>query len=98
MGSTEPIFSDDFRTLVRPTNTIDPHQTPARSVWRNPSGCDIYEHFEYIRQPLNPHDPLATEARPSGQTIDHPIEQVIDPAITSAQVHINIGVVTSHHT
>jgi hypothetical protein len=60
--------------------------------------CDLYDHFEYIRQPLNPHDTLAVEAGPSGQIIDHPIDQVIDPTATSAQVHINDGVIISTHT
>jgi hypothetical protein len=98
MGSTEPIFGDDYRTPIRPTTTVDTHHTPAHSVWRTPSGRDLYEHFEYIRQPLNPHDTPAVEAGPSGQTIDHPIEQVIDPTVTSTQVHLNVGVITSTHT
>jgi hypothetical protein len=48
MGSTERIFSDDFRTPVHPTDVVDPHKTPDRYVWRTPSGRDIYDHFKYI--------------------------------------------------
>jgi hypothetical protein len=57
MGSTEPIFGDDYRTPIRPTTAVDPNPTPAHSVWRTSSGRDLYEHFESIRQPFNPHDP-----------------------------------------
>jgi hypothetical protein len=84
MGSTEPLFSDTYRTLVRPTDTVDPHKTPSGYVWKTPSGHDIYENFEYIRQPLNPHNPPTTEVGPFDQTIDHPIEKVIDPNVTSS--------------
>jgi hypothetical protein len=98
MGSTKPLFSDAYRTHVHPTDTVDPHQTLAHSVWRNPSGHDLYENFEYIRQPLNPHHPPTIEAGPSGQTIDHPIEQVIYPIVMSAQLHFDTGVITSTHS
>jgi hypothetical protein len=94
MGSTEPIFSDDFRTHVCPTDIVDPHQTPSLFVWMNPSRHNHYDNFEYIRQPLNPHDPLLAKAGPSNQTIDRRIEHVIDTAVTSAQVHLNAGVIT----
>jgi len=83
--------------LVCPTDATYAHQTIARSMWRTPSGHDIYEHFDFIRQPLDPNDPLATKARPSGQTIDRPIEQVIKPATTTTQIHLNVGVVTHNH-
>jgi hypothetical protein len=73
-GSTKPIFGDDYRTPIHPTTAIDTHQTHSFSVWRNPLGHDLCEHFEYIHKPLNPHDTPAVEAGPFGQTIDHPIE------------------------
>jgi hypothetical protein len=76
---------------------VNPQQTLVRSIWRTPSGRDLYEHFDFIQQPLDPHDPLVTEAGPSGQTIDRPIEQVVDPAATSTQIHLNVGVVTPNH-
>ena len=100
MGSTKPIFNDDFRTPVHPTDETNPHQTHARSVSKTPSRRDIYEHFDFIQQPLDPHDPLAStvvEAVPSGKTIDRPIEQVVDHATTSTQIHLNVGVVTPNH-
>jgi hypothetical protein len=98
MGSKELIFNDEFRTPICHTDTTDPHQTPARSIWRTPSGRDIYEHFDFIRQPLDPNDPLSVEAEPSGQTIDRPIEHVVNPVATSAKIHLNDGIVTPNHT
>jgi hypothetical protein len=72
MGSTEPIFGDEYRTPVHPSTVVDTNPTPARSVWRTSSGCDLYEHFESFRQPFHPHDP-PSETRPSGQTMNHPV-------------------------
>jgi hypothetical protein len=46
MGSTEPIFGDEYRTLVCPNTVVDTNPTPAHSVWRNSSRRDLYEHFE----------------------------------------------------
>jgi hypothetical protein len=74
MVSTEPFFGDGYRTPIRPTTTVDTNPTPSFSVWRTSSGHDLYENFEYIRQPFNPHDPPAIEMGPFGQTIDHPID------------------------
>jgi hypothetical protein len=34
MGSTEPIFGDEYRTPIHPTTAVDTNPTPARSVWR----------------------------------------------------------------
>jgi hypothetical protein len=98
MGSTEPIFGDDYRTPIRPTTIVDTNHTHTHYVWINPLGHDLYDNFEYIQQPLNPRDTPATEVRPSGQTIDHPIKQVVDPVVTSTKVHLNDGVITSIHT
>jgi hypothetical protein len=93
MGSTEPIFGDENRTLVHPSTVVDTNPTPAHSVWRTSSGCDLYEHFESFQQPFHPHDPHS-ETRPSGQTMNHPVNQVINPTVTSAQVHPNDGLIT----
>jgi hypothetical protein len=71
MGSTEPTFGDEYRTLVRPTTAVDTNPTPAHSIWRTSSGHDLYENFESFRQPFNPHDP-PVESGPSGQTMNHP--------------------------
>lgn len=96
MGSTEPIFGDEYRTLVHPSTTVETNPTPACSVWRTSSGCDLYEHFESFRQPFPPHDP-PSETGPSGQTMNHPVDQVIHPTTTQAQVHPNARLITSTH-
>jgi hypothetical protein len=96
MGSTEPIFGDEYRTHVHPSIAVDTNPTPARSIWRTSSGHDLYEHFESLRQPFHPHDP-PNETGPSGQTINHPVDQVINPIVTLAQVHTNDGLITSTH-
>jgi hypothetical protein len=46
MGSTKPIFGDEYRTLVRSSTTVDTNTTPTHSVWRTSSRRNIYEHFE----------------------------------------------------
>jgi hypothetical protein len=97
MGSTEPIFGDEYRTHVHPTTAVDTNPTPARSVWRTSSGHDLYENFESIRQPFPPHDP-PIETGPFGQTMNHPISQVINDIVTSAQFHPNDGLITSTHS
>jgi hypothetical protein len=86
MGSTEPTFGDEYRTLVRPTTAVDTNPTPARYVWSTSLGCDLYEHFESFRQPFHPYDPPG-ETGPSGQTMNHPIDQVINPNVASTQVY-----------
>jgi hypothetical protein len=48
MGSTEPIFGDEYRTLIRPTTKVDTNPTHARFVWRTSSRHDLYENFESI--------------------------------------------------
>jgi hypothetical protein len=73
MGSTEPIFGDEYRTPIHPTTAADTNPTPAHSIWRTSSGRDLYGHFESIRQPFNPHDP-PFEMGPSGQTMNHHID------------------------
>jgi hypothetical protein len=97
MASIEPTFGDDYRTHVRPTTAVDTNPTPAHSIWRTSSGCDLYENFESFRQPFNPHDP-PIETGPSGQTMNHSIDLVINPIVTSAQVHPNAGLITSTHS
>jgi hypothetical protein len=96
MGSTEPIFGDEYRTLVRPSTVVDTNPTPAHSVWRTSSGRDLYEHFKSFRQPFQPHDPHS-ETGPSSQTTNHPVDQVINPTATPTQVHPNARLITSTH-
>jgi hypothetical protein len=97
MGSIEPIFGDEYRTLVCPTTKVVTNHMPSHSVWRTSSGRNLYEHFESIRQPFHPHDP-PSETGPSGQTINHPIDQVINPTIASSQVYPNVGLITFTHS
>jgi hypothetical protein len=94
MGSTEPLFGDEYRTPVRPSTAVATNPTPAHSAWRTSSGCDLYEHFESIRQPFHPHDP-PSETGPSSQAMNHPVDQVIHPTATPTQVHPNAGLITS---
>jgi hypothetical protein len=96
MGSTEPLFGDKYRTPVRPSTAVETNPTHARSIWRTSSGHDLYEHFESIRQPFPPHGP-PSETGPSGQTMNHPVDQVIHSTATPAQVHPNAGLITSTH-
>jgi hypothetical protein len=83
MGSTEPIFGDEYRTPVRPSTIVDTNPTLSCSIWRNSSRRDLYEHFKSFRQPFHPHDP-PSETGPSGQTMNHPVDQVINPTVTLA--------------
>jgi hypothetical protein len=96
MGSIEPTFGDEYRTPVRPSTAVDTNPTLARSLWRTSSGRDIYANFESFRQPFHPHDP-PSETGPSGQTMNHPFNQVIKPTVTSTQFHPNFGLITSTH-
>jgi hypothetical protein len=48
MGSTEPTFGDEYRTLVCPTTAVYTNPTASHSVWRTSSGCDLYYHFEFF--------------------------------------------------
>jgi hypothetical protein len=97
MRSKEPIFGDDYRTPIHPTTTVDTNPTPSHYVWRTSLGCNLYEHFQSFRQPFNPHDP-PLEMGPSDQTMNHPIDQVINPIVISVQVHPNAGLITSTHS
>jgi hypothetical protein len=97
MGSTEPNFGDEYRTLVHPNTVVEENPTPSRSIWRTSSGHDLYGHFESFRQPFNPHDP-PIETGPSGQMMNHPINQVINPIVVSTPVYPNDGIITSTHS
>jgi hypothetical protein len=77
MGSTQPIFGEEYRT----ENT---NPTPARSIWRTPSGRSLYEHFESLRQPFHP-DNLPGEAGPSSQTMSHPVDRLLTLLFPSKQ-------------
>jgi hypothetical protein len=96
MGSTKPIFGDEYRTLSCPSTAVDTNPTPACSIWRNSSGRDLYEHFESFSQPFHPHDP-PSETGPFGQTMNHPVDQVINHTVTPTHVHPNVGLITSTH-
>ena len=34
MGSTQPIFGEEYRTPIPPRTTVNTNFTPARSIWR----------------------------------------------------------------
>ena len=77
---------NEYITPVRSAGMVNQQQTLVCSIWRTPSGRDLYENFNFSRPPLDPHDPLAStfvEAGPSGHIIDRLIEQVVNPAATS---------------
>jgi hypothetical protein len=80
MGSTQPIFGEEYGTPVRPSTATSISPTTARSIWRTPSGRNLYEHFESIRHPFRPDD-LPGRAEPSGQTMSHPVDQIVRPTI-----------------
>jgi hypothetical protein len=80
MGSTQPIFGEEYGTPVRPSTATSISPTTARSIWRTPSGRNLYEHFESIRHPFRPDD-LPGRAGPSGQTMSHPVDQIVRPTI-----------------
>jgi hypothetical protein len=97
MGSTKPTFGDEYRTLVHATTVVDTNPTPTHSIWRTSSRCNLYEHFKSFRHPFNLHDPLV-ESEPSSQTMNHPIDQVINPNVVLSQVYPNVGIITSTHS
>jgi hypothetical protein len=80
MGSTQPIFGEEYGTPVRPSTATSISPTTARSIWRTPSGRNLYEHFDSIRHPFHPDGP-PDRAGPSGQTMGHPIDQIFRPTI-----------------
>jgi hypothetical protein len=98
MENTQHDYNDEYMTPVWSTDMVNPQQTHVRSIWRTPSGRDIYEKFNFSRPPLDPLTSAGAEAGPSGQTIDRPIEQVVNPVATSVQVQSNVGVIMPSHT
>jgi hypothetical protein len=79
---------------------VNPQHKHVHSIWRIPLRCDIYEHFNFIRPSLYPHDPLSSTSRKAGLsdlTIDRPIEQVVNPAAMSSQIQLNVGVMTTNN-
>jgi hypothetical protein len=83
MGYTQPIFGEEYRV-------VNTNPTPARSIWRTPSGRSLYEHFESLRQPFHP-DNLPGEAGPSSQTMSHPVDRVVNPTIPLQTAHSTIA-------
>jgi hypothetical protein len=69
---------------------VDPHQTLVHSIWRTPSGRDLYEKINFSRPPFDPPHASTTtgaEAGPSGQPIIRPIEPTVNISTTSGKVH-----------
>jgi hypothetical protein len=76
---------------------VNLQQTRVHSVWRTPSGCDLYENINFSRPPFEPSTSTGAEAGPSCQTIDHPIEQIVNTSTTSVQVQSDLGIVLPSH-
>jgi hypothetical protein len=69
---------------------VDPQQNPIHSIWRTPSGRDIYKKFNFSRPPFDPPHASTTvdaEVGLSGQPINRPVEPTINIDTTSRQVH-----------
>jgi hypothetical protein len=75
MESTQPNFNNEYMNHVHSTGMVNPQKNPIRSIWRTPSGCDLYERFNFIQPPFDPLTSVGVEVGPSGQTIDHPIKK-----------------------
>jgi hypothetical protein len=95
---TQQDYNDEHTPHVQYVGMVNPQQTLVRSIWRTPSGRDLYEKINFSRPPLDPLTYAGAETRPSGQTIDRPIEKVVNPVASSVQVQSNIGVVILSHT
>jgi hypothetical protein len=97
MEPIQPNFNDEYTTPVCSTEMVNPQQTHVRSIWRTPSGRDLYEKFNFSRPPFDPPTSVGAEAGPSGQTIDHPIEQIVNTSTTSVQVQSDTGIMLPSH-
>jgi hypothetical protein len=100
MEPIQPTFNEEYTTPIRSTEMVDPQQTLVCSIWRTPSGRDLYEKNNFSRPPFDsPHTStsLGAEVGPSGQPIDRPIKQTINIATTSGQVQSETGVVLPSH-
>jgi hypothetical protein len=79
---------------------VDPRQTHVRSIWRTPSGRVLYEKNNFgqpLFDPPHAYTTTSVDVKPSGQPIDHPINQMINPTTTFRQVKSEIGVVLPSH-
>ena len=54
MEPIQPNFKEKYATLVRSIEIVHPHQNFVRSIWRTPSGRDLYEKFNFSRPPFDP--------------------------------------------
>jgi len=97
MESTQPNFNDEYMNLVRSTDMVNPQQNLVCSIWRTPSRHDLYEKFNFSWPPFDPLASTGAEEGLSGQTIDHPIEQVVNPTIASVPVQSNIRIMLPSH-
>jgi hypothetical protein len=92
---------DEYETPFWSAGMVNPQQTHVHSIWRTPSGCDIYENCKFSRPSLESHDPVAfivVEVGPFNQTIDCPIEKALNPTSTSTKIQYNVGFITPNHS
>jgi hypothetical protein len=99
----EPIqlnVNKEYTTPVCSTGMVDLKQTLVCSIWRTPSGRDIYEKINFSQPPFDPPHAfvvVGAEEGPSGHSIDHLINQIVHMATTSGQVQSDKGVILPSH-
>jgi hypothetical protein len=52
MEPIQPNFKEEYTTPVHSDEMVDPHQTPVHSIWRTPSGQDLYEKLILVHRLL----------------------------------------------
>jgi len=86
MEPIQPTFNEEYTTPACSTEMVNPQQTLILPIWITPLVQDIYEKFNFFQPIFDPPHASTTigaNARPPSQTIDHPINQTINPATTS---------------
>jgi hypothetical protein len=91
MEPIQPNLNDEYTTHVHSNEMVNLQQTFVHYIWRNPFRRDIYEKFNFIPPPFGP--PTFTDAEEvlSGQTINHPIEQIVNTNTTSFFTQLMVG-------
>jgi hypothetical protein len=100
MEPIQPTFNEEYTTPVCSTEMVDPQQTPVHSIWRTPSSQIFMKNLISVRPLFDPPHASTTigaDAGPSGQPIDHPVNQIINPATTSGQVKSETRVMLPSH-
>jgi hypothetical protein len=97
MESTQPDFNGEYMNPICAIDMVNLQQTHARSIWTNPSRSELYKKFNFSRPPFDPLTFVGVKIGPSGQTIDRPIEQVVNNDATSIQFQSNTRVIFLIH-